>query len=116
MHGDYSSYQLVFRKEPNLPNILNDRLPALEGITTSKSVADHINALYAGRKVFMEIQCDEKLRQAMRSRVRAVEKRYNQGDEVYYRRDGDKAEWRGPATVLGNQGSVHYLVHSGDVV
>ena len=47
MNGGYSSFQLVFGKDPNLPNILTDKLPALEGVTTSQSIAGHINALYA---------------------------------------------------------------------
>ena len=116
MTGGFSSFQLVFGKEPRLPNIMTDRLPALEGVTTSQSVAAHINALYAGRKAFAEVQCEEKVRIALRHKVRAVERRYEAGEKVYYRRDGDKAAWRGPATVLGNKGSVHYLVHQGDVV
>ena len=116
MTGGFSSFQLVFGKEPKLPNIMTDRLPALEGVTTSESVAAHINALYAGRKAFAEVQCEEKVRRALRHKVRAVERLYEAGEKVYYRRDGDKAKWRGPATVLGNKGSVHFLVHQGDVV
>ena len=91
MHGGFSSFQLVFGKNPKLPNIMTDRLPALEGITTSESVAAHINALYAGRRAFMEAQCDEKIRQALRHKVRAVEKHYVSGEQVFYKRDGDKA-------------------------
>ena len=33
-HG-FSSYQLVFGKNPNLPNIMCENLPALDGVTTS---------------------------------------------------------------------------------
>ena len=95
---------------------MTDRLPVLEGVTTSESVAAHINALYAGRKAFAEAQCDEKIRKALRHKVRAVERTYNQGEKVYYRRDSDKSRWRGPATVLGNKGSIYYLVHQGDVI
>ena len=69
MHGGFSSYQLVFGKNPKLPNIMTDRLPALEGITTSESVAAHINALYAGRRAFMEAQCNEKIRKALRHKI-----------------------------------------------
>ena len=116
MYGGYSSYQLVFGKDPHLPNILTDKLPALSGVTTSESVAAHIQGLYSGRKAFMEAVCDDRIRKALRHKVRAVERRFMQGEQVYYRREGDKAQWRGPATVLGNKGAVHYLVHQGDVV
>ena len=116
MYGGYSSYQLVFGKDPHLPNIMTDKLPALSGVTTSESVAAHIQALYSGRKAFMEALCDDRIRKALRHKVRAVERRFMQGEQVYYRREGDKAQWRGPATVLGNKGAVHYLIHQGDVV
>ena len=116
MHGGYSSFQLVFGKQPKLPDIMSDKLPALEGVTTSESVAAHITAMYAGRKAFTEAMYDEKVRKALRHKVRAVERRYTSGEQVFYRRDGDKKEWRGPATVIGNKGSVHYLVHQGEVV
>ena len=116
MNGGFTSFQLVFGKDPKLPNIMTDKLPALEGVTTSESVAAHINALYAGKKAFTEVQCDEKVRKALRHKVRAVERTYKAGEQVFFRRDGDKARWRGPATVLGNKGSVHYLMHQGDVI
>ena len=116
MFGGFSSFQLVFGKQPNLPNILSDKLPALEGVTTSQSVAAHITAMYAGRKAFTEAMYDSKVRKALRHRVRAVEKRYENGEQVFYRRDGGRKEWKGPATVIGNKGSVHYLVHQGEVI
>ena len=46
MHGGFSSFQLVFGKQPTLPNLVTDKLPALEGVTTSQSVAAHISAMY----------------------------------------------------------------------
>ena len=64
----------------------------------------------------MAAQCDEKIRRALRHRVRAVEKQYNASEEVYYKRDSDRGVWRGPATVIGNRGSVHYLTHKGELV
>ena len=97
MHGGYSSYQLVYGKNPNMPNILYDKLPAMNGVTTSESVAAHISALHKSRIAFTEAMCDQKVRRALRHKVRAVERTYAAGEKVYYRRDSDKAEWRGPA-------------------
>ncbi|KAK6178630.1 hypothetical protein SNE40_011161 [Patella caerulea] len=51
IHG-YSSYQLVYGKNPNLPSILTDKAPALEGSTTSNLVGEHIKALHSARKAF----------------------------------------------------------------
>ena len=86
MHGGYSSFQLVFGKNPKLPNIMTDKLPALEGATTSKSVASHINTMYAGRRAFSEAMCDKEIRRDLRNRVTAVEKNYGAGESVYYKR------------------------------
>ena len=85
MNGGFSSYQLVYGKNPKLPNIMEDKLPALEGTTTSKSLADHINALQAGRKAFAEVQCDELIRRALRHKVRSVEKFHSPGESVYFK-------------------------------
>ena len=84
MYGD-SSFQLIFGKNPKLQNIMTDKFPALNGVPTRKSVAGHINALHVGRKAFNEAICDEKVRKALRQRVRAVEWSYNAGEKVYYK-------------------------------
>ena len=66
MYGGYSSYMLVFGKNPNLGcNALTDRLPALEVRGTSACVADHITAIQEGRKAFAEAVCDEKVKRAL---------------------------------------------------
>lgn len=114
MNCGFSSFQLVFGKNPSLPGILSDKLPALEGVTTSKVVAEHINALHAGRKAFAEVQCDESIRRALRHRVRAAEKVFKPGNKVYYKRDGQD-RWKGPAVVIGNDGSVYYIRHQGNL-
>ena len=112
MNNGFSSFQ--FGKNPNLPNILEDTLPALEGDVTSKAVAEDIDAMHASRKAFAEIQCDEQTRRALRHKVCSVEKVFKQKSKVYYKRDGQD-RWRGPATVIGNDGSVYFLNHQGSV-
>ena len=47
----YSSHQLVFGENPNLPNMMNDSLPAVEETTCSEVFARHSSALHAPRKV-----------------------------------------------------------------
>jgi hypothetical protein len=44
MWNGFSSQQLVFGKNPNLPNIMQAELPALEGITCSEAFLKHLNA------------------------------------------------------------------------
>ena len=116
MYGGYSSYTLVFGKNPTMPGVMQDKLPALCGVTTSESVATHIQALYSSRRAFTTALCDDRIRSALRHKVRAVERQFQQGEEVFFQREGDSHRWRGPATVLGNKGTVHYLVHQGEVI
>ncbi len=82
-HG-YSSHQLVFGENPNLPNIAADKLPALEGKTSSEILAMHLNALHSARKAFIESEASESIRRALRSKIRASEQHYSSGDIVYY--------------------------------
>ena len=71
MWNGYSSHQFVFGEKPNLPNIMNDNLPALEGTTSSKVFAKHLNALHAARKIFIQTEADARIRKALRNKVRA---------------------------------------------
>ena len=64
VHG-FSPNQLVFGRNSNLPSFLINKLPALEGISTSEVVASNLNAMHAARKQFMMCEFSEKLRRAL---------------------------------------------------
>ena len=95
MWNGFSSHQFVFGVNPKLPNIMQDSLPALEGSTTSETFAKHINSLHAVRKAFSESESDERLRRALRSKVRASEQIFENNDNVFYKREG-KDRWLSP--------------------
>lgn len=112
MWQGYSSYQLVFGKNPNLPSIMCEKLPALEGYTRSEVFAKHLNTLHAARRAFIESEANERLRRALRSKVRVSEQVFENGDSVYYKRDG-KEKWLGPAKVVFQDGKVVFVRHGG---
>ena len=114
--GGYSSFQLVFGKQPTLPNLVTDKLPAWEGITISQSVAAHIIAMCEARRQFMWVQCDKRIWRALRHKVRVVKRHYSAGEEGYYKQDSDRAELRGPTTMISNRGVLHFLAHQGELV
>ena len=64
----FSPNQLVFGKNPNTPSVLHDNLPAMEGVTHSKLIASHLNAMNRARKAFIESETSEKLRRALRKK------------------------------------------------
>ena len=114
MHNGFSSYQLVFGDNPKLPCVTADKLPGLEGVTTSETVYKHIQALHAARLAYIETESCERIRRALRNKVRASEKVFVRGDKCYYKREEDR--WRGPATVIGNDGKIYFLRHGGYLV
>jgi len=114
-HG-YSSYQLVFGKNPNLPNIMTAQAPALEGVSTSEMLVRHLNSLHAARRAFIESEADERVRRALRSKVRASEHiLYSPGDRIYYKREAHE-RWLGPAKVIFQDGKVVFIRHGGTFV
>jgi hypothetical protein len=60
IHG-FSAQQLVFGTNPNLPSVISDKLPALEGKTTSRLVGEHMSALFDARKTYTEAECSERI-------------------------------------------------------
>lgn len=113
-HG-FSSYQLVFGKNPNLPNIMTDQPPALEGLSSSEILVQHLNGLHAARRAFIESESDERVRRALRGKVRAAERIYSPGDQVYYKRESHD-RWLGPARVVFQDGKVVFLRHGSTFV
>lgn len=111
VHG-YSPHQLVFGQNPNLPSVLIDRAPALEGTTKSEWVAKHISALHAARKAFTEAECSERIRRALKKKLRPIDEQYEPGDKVFYKRV-DCPEWKGPGVVIGQDGAVVFVRHGG---
>ena len=110
MNSGHSSYQLVFGRNPNLPNVLYDKPPALHGTTISKTFAQHINALHQSRQAFIKSESSERIRRALRHQIRVKDQIYETGDSVYYKRAGEE-KWRGPGKVIGQDGKVIFVRH-----
>ena len=110
MYHGYSSFQIVLGQNPNLPNITNANLPALEGRTSSEVLAKHLNALHASRQAFIKCESDERIRRALRHQVRAVEQRFQPGDIVYYKRENSN-RWMGPGKVIFQDGRLVFVRH-----
>ena len=100
VHG-FSSYQMVFGFNPKFPNILINRLPALEKPNISKLVADNLNAMCSARKAFVANESSEKLNRAFKHNLRTYQDAiFATGDTVYYKRR-DSKKWKGPGKVIG---------------
>ena len=114
VHG-YSPFQSVFGRNPNLPSVLIDQPPALEGSTMSEHVRKHINALHASKEAFVKAECSERIRRALRKQIHSSSREFSPGDKKYYKRP-DSQKWKGPGTVIGQDGPVVFVRHGGTLV
>lgn len=115
MWTGFSSHQLVFGRNPNLPNIMTENAPALDGQTMSQVLGRHLNSLHAARKAFIESETSERIRRALRCKIRASEEKFLTNDRVFYKRDG-REKWLGPGKVLFQDGRVVFVRHGGLIV
>ena len=84
VHG-FSPCQIGFGHNPNLPNVLVDKLPAVENTTTSEVVGKHINAMHDTRSAFVRSETSDRIRRALRKTVPSVNDNFSSGDKVYYK-------------------------------
>ena len=105
--------QLVFGFNPNFPSVMDNKLPALRGRTSSEVIASHLNALHSARRRFIETEADDKLRRALRHKMRTtISFQYQTGDRVYYKK-GESCFWKGPGTVIGYDNKQVFARHGG---
>ena len=91
----------MFAYNSNFPSVIDNKLPALEGRTSSKLIASRLNALNSARRRFIKTEANKKLRRALRHKTRsAISFQYQTGDQVYYKKD-DSRYWKGPGAVIG---------------
>ena len=108
----FSSNQLVFGRNINVPSVHHDKLPAHNESCASKWIARHLMALHKTRQAFITQESCEKLRRALNRQTRNFSDIvYQTQDRVYYKKK-DSKEWLGPGKVIGCEKS-QYLIKDG---
>ena len=111
----FSPNQMVFGRNPALPNVFNSALPALEPVESSDVVRKNLNAMYVARQEFMKAEACERIKRALKHKVRDTPLAdLKNGDEVYYKRN-DSHLWHGPAIVIGRDGKQILVRHGGQL-
>ena len=105
----FSPHQLVFGQNVKLPNIFHDQISA--GIPDTKTVGEHISALHAARKAFINAETSDKLHCALRKQVWKPRQYYKMNGIVYYSWNIDD-KWKG----TGQDGPVVFLQHGGFLI
>ena len=113
MYRGFSSHQLVFGVNPNLPNVMYDKVPALEGRTSSQIFANHLNSLNKARELFIQTDASIRLKKAIQRKLVNFKGYYNHGDLVYYKRQGID-RWLGPATVVFQDKKIIFIRHGSE--
>ena len=108
----FSPYELVFGRKPNVVDIIESPPTAHEIRTHCKVFEDNMNAKTAATAAFIKAQNCEKLKIALRSKIRTMDHVYHQGDWVYYKRTRDD-RWMGPAKVMWQDNKVIMVRHGG---
>ena len=106
----FSPSQLVFGKQPQLPSVMSNQLPAQECLSSVKIYTDRVNAIFTARKIFSEIENSNRLNRALKAKIIPKMEHYETGDEVFYRRKDDHI-WQGPGKVIGFDGKTIIIKH-----
>ena len=110
----FSSYQLVFGRNPNVRNveIKENYNSGMDG-KESKILKDTISAITSSRINQMKFDNNEKVKIAMRANIREhLIEDAQIGEKVLYKREGEDS-WRGPAKVIGVDGKTVIVKHGG---
>ena len=94
---------------------MTENVPALHGTTTSKRFASHLNVLHSAGKAFIESESCERIRRALRNKMRTPEQIFQPEDLVFYKREG-KEQWLGPGKVMFQNGKAVFIRHGSGFV
>ena len=75
VHG-FSLLQLVFGRNPRLPDVLTERLPALQNVSCSELVSTNLKAMQEARKAFTASESSEKIRRALKAHDTKFSKKF----------------------------------------
>ena len=95
-HQGYSQNMLVFGRNPSYPNVLKSKLPALETQVSSAMVENNLKAMNSAREAFIHSECSEKIKHALKHKVRSRNDAVFEIGDIYYKRNNNP-KWKGPA-------------------
>ena len=104
----FSPYQLVFGRQIKLPNILEDPPPTWEEPERSKTLLETLQAIHATREKYIQAERCDRIKRALRAKIRIADTVYENGDLVFFKKEGEDT-WRGPARVVFQDSKVIFL-------
>merc|ERR1711954_92012 len=102
----FSSFQIVYGRNPNIPGIVNSTQASLEETFQSPDVKKDLKNLYASSEAFLKANYDKIIKRAFSARISAsCDTFFEQGEVVSFKEDGS-SKWSGQAKILGTDGKV----------
>ena len=98
MRNGFSSYQYIFGRNPNIPNVMTNTPAPLSNITINKKIADHLNVLYSARTAFIKAETSGRIRRAFHHKIRINSTYFEDRYTVHYKRKSS-SKWHGLGTV-----------------
>ena len=115
VHG-FSPAQLALGYNPQVPTVMNSKLPALEEKTSSDIINEHLTTMKLAREAFIRAESSERIKRALRHNVTpGAHNKFLSGDIVYYKRN-DSRKWKGPGRVIGSESSNVLIKHGSNYV
>lgn len=110
MYAGFSPYQIVFGRNPSVPGFNGDTHPPVTNQIKGDELLKHLKVLESSRKAFVEAESAEKVKRALRHKIRVSERDYMYGDWVYFKKELSD-QWFGPAKVLFQDGKIVFIRH-----
>ena len=83
----FSAYQLHYGSSPALPDISSSTLPQINSAVSSGKVLEHMKAMEETHKAHTETMFSNKIKEALKRKIRAQQQVFYPNDKVYYKRD-----------------------------
>ena len=107
----FTPYQIAIGRNPTFPFAVENDLPANTSVPVSDVVKNNLNAMHQARESYIKSENSQKLKRSVSSNARTANgAKFFIGDQVFYKRD-EAREWKGPASVLGQDGQKVIIKH-----
>lgn len=121
MWNGFSCYQLVLGNNPNLPNIMTEKIPVLQGVSSSEILkTEKISLAEKFRysctlRAFMQCEADEKICRELCHQVRAKEEVFQPRNSFLQTRWEQQVAWP-PSKVIFQNNRIVFVQHGGTYV
>ena len=95
-----------------MPSVLVYEPPALEDLTSSQHMADHLDERHKARQAFTQSKSSKRI--VLKKIIREDKGPFEIGHNVNYKIEENV--WRGPGKIIGRDGRCFILRHEGVVV